>query len=56
MNVTLLADHRLLDGVPAARALVALEAAITGPIAAELAQLSVSAPAANAGEDHFLHG
>lgn len=56
MNVTLLADHRLLDGVPAARALVALEAAITGPIAAELAQLSVSAPAANAGEDRFLHG
>ena len=56
MNVTLLADHRLLDGVPAARALVAMEAAITGPIAAELAQLSVSSAAANTAEPRTFHG
>lgn len=38
--VTLLADHRVLDGVPAARALAALEVALTGPLAAELATLA----------------
>jgi pyruvate/2-oxoglutarate dehydrogenase complex dihydrolipoamide acyltransferase (E2) component len=36
MTVTLLADHRLLDGVPAARALAALEATLKGEIADEL--------------------
>lgn len=36
-TVTLLADHRLLDGVPVARALAALERTLRGPIAAELA-------------------
>lgn len=40
MTVTLLADHRLLDGVPVARALGALEETLAGPIAAELAGLS----------------
>lgn len=40
MTVTLLADHRLLDGVPVARALAALEETLTGPIADELAALS----------------
>ena len=39
MTVTLLADHRLLDGVPVARALAALEATLTGEIAAELESL-----------------
>lgn len=34
--VTLLCDHRLIDGVPAARALAALERALTGPILSEL--------------------
>jgi len=38
--VTLIADHRVLDGVPAARALAALEVALTGPLAAELATLA----------------
>jgi hypothetical protein len=36
MTVTLLADHRLLDGVPVARALIALEEVLAGPIRAEL--------------------
>ena len=45
MTVTLLADHRLLDGVPVARALVALEQTITGTIAEELAGLSAKTPA-----------
>ena len=40
MTVTLLADHRLLDGVPVARALTALEETLGGPIAAELAGLA----------------
>ena len=39
MTVTLLADHRLLDGVPVARALVALEETLNGPIRDELAAL-----------------
>ncbi len=38
-TVTLLADHRLLDGVPVARALAALEETLAGPIVAELAAL-----------------
>lgn len=40
MRVTLLADHRLIDGVPAARALEALEATLTGAIAGELVTLA----------------
>ncbi|NBT12547.1 MAG: hypothetical protein EBS56_02995 [Planctomycetia bacterium] len=40
MRVTLLADHRLIDGVPAARALEALEATLTGTIAGELVTLA----------------
>jgi len=39
MTVTLLADHRLLDGVPVARALAALEETLQGPIREELAAL-----------------
>jgi len=46
MTVTLLADHRLLDGVPVARALAALEETLRGPIAAELSALR--APASGA--------
>jgi len=42
--VTLLADHRVLDGVPVARALSALEVALTGPLSAELASLAVPRP------------
>ncbi|MFZ4734182.1 MAG: hypothetical protein ACOYK7_16725, partial [Pirellulales bacterium] len=38
--VTLLADHRILDGVPVARALAALEVALTGPLSAELTALA----------------
>ena len=40
MTVTVLADHRLLDGVPVARALAALEETLQGPIRAELASLA----------------
>ena len=40
MQVTLLADHRLIDGVPAARALQALEATLTGEILRELVTLA----------------
>jgi hypothetical protein len=40
MRVTLLADHRLIDGVPAARALAALEATLTGDIQRELITLA----------------
>jgi len=40
MRVTLLADHRLLDGVPAARALAALEKTLTGEIIDELVTLT----------------
>lgn len=39
MRVTLLADHRLIDGVPAARALRALEETLTGAILDELLTL-----------------
>ncbi|MEI6240396.1 MAG: hypothetical protein WCR51_08395 [Planctomycetia bacterium] len=39
-RVTLLADHRLLDGVPAARALAALESTLTGEIVRELVTLA----------------
>lgn len=46
MTVTLLADHRLLDGVPVARALSALEETLNGPIRAELAALSGTGPSA----------
>lgn len=45
MRVTLLADHRLLDGVPAARALAALETVLTGEIVHELITLGDSARA-----------
>ncbi|MFM8892915.1 MAG: hypothetical protein ACKOTB_15105 [Planctomycetia bacterium] len=45
--VTLIADHRILDGVAAARALVALEETLTGTMRDELASLaSVKPPAA----------
>jgi len=40
MRVTLLADHRLIDGVPAARALRALEATLVGDILGELVTLA----------------
>jgi hypothetical protein len=40
--VTLLCDHRVLDGVLAARALAELEAALHGPIAAELRTLGAA--------------
>ena len=40
MRVTLLADHRIVDGVPAARALQALEATLTGEILRELITLA----------------
>jgi hypothetical protein len=40
MRVTLLADHRLIDGVPAARAIAALEATLTGVILRELVTLA----------------
>jgi hypothetical protein len=40
MRVTLLADHRLLHGVPAARALAALEETLTGEIVHELVTLT----------------
>ena len=46
MRVTLLADHRLLDGVPAARALGALEATLRGEISRELVMLA-NAPRAS---------
>jgi hypothetical protein len=45
MRVTLLADHRLLDGVPAARALAALEKTLTGAIIDELVTLTDRPPA-----------
>lgn len=44
MTVTVLADHRLLDGVPVARALAALEATLQGPIRDELESLSAVGP------------
>ena len=39
MLVTLICDHRVLDGLAAAHALADLEAALCGPVAAELASL-----------------
>jgi len=36
LDVTLLFDHRVLDGAPAARALADLEGALNGPVLAEL--------------------
>lgn len=39
-TVTLLADHRILDGVPVARALLALEETLRGPITSELGSLA----------------
>ena len=50
MTVTLLADHRLLDGVPVARALVALEETLAGPIREELAALSGGSAKGQAGD------
>jgi hypothetical protein len=44
--VTLLCDHRLLDGVPAARALERLEAVLRGEIAGELERLRTAVAAA----------
>jgi 2-oxoacid dehydrogenases acyltransferase (catalytic domain) len=46
MLVTLICDHRVLDGALAARALADLETALRGPIAAELAKLGKSREAA----------
>jgi len=48
--VTVIADHRVLDGVTAARALARLEEVMTGPIAAELRRLAAApdAPPATA--------
>jgi hypothetical protein len=46
MLVTLICDHRVLDGALAARALAQLEAALCGPIARELAALSADRAAA----------
>ncbi len=46
MLVTLICDHRVLDGALAARALAQLEAALCGPIAQELAALSAGRAAA----------
>jgi hypothetical protein len=44
--VTLLCDHRVVDGIVAARALTDLEAALCGPIAAELKALGSNRAAA----------
>ena len=44
--VTLLCDHRVVDGIVAARALADLEAALCGPIAEELKSLASSRAAA----------
>jgi hypothetical protein len=46
MLVTLICDHRVLDGALAARALAELDTALCGPIAAELALLGKSREAA----------
>jgi hypothetical protein len=47
-RVTLICDHRVLDGATAARALEALEATLCGPIVAELESLTAApAPAAD---------
>ncbi len=44
--VTVVCDHRVVDGAPMARALGALEAILTGPVADELAGLAQRATAA----------
>ncbi len=44
--VTLLCDHRVVDGIVAARALSNLEAAMCGPIAEELKSLAANRAAA----------
>jgi hypothetical protein len=44
--VTLLCDHRVVDGIVAARALADLEAALCGPIAEELKSLAANRAAA----------
>ncbi len=44
--VTIVCDHRVVDGAPMARALAELEALLTGPVAAELAGLAQRASAA----------
>jgi pyruvate/2-oxoglutarate dehydrogenase complex dihydrolipoamide acyltransferase (E2) component len=44
--VTIVYDHRLIDGAPLARALAELEAVLQGPIAEELAGLKKQAEAA----------
>ncbi|HEY2759883.1 MAG TPA: hypothetical protein VGI75_04050, partial [Pirellulales bacterium] len=44
--VTLLCDHRVVDGIVAARALTDLEAALHGPIATELKTMQRSRAAA----------
>jgi pyruvate/2-oxoglutarate dehydrogenase complex dihydrolipoamide acyltransferase (E2) component len=46
MLVTLICDHRVLDGALAARSLAQLEAALCGPIAQELATLTANRAAA----------
>jgi hypothetical protein len=46
MLVTLICDHRVLDGAPAARALAMLEATLNGAIADELAPLASTRRAA----------
>ncbi len=46
MLVTLICDHRVLDGALAARALADLESALCGPVAQELATLSANRAAA----------
>ena len=43
--VTLIADHRVLDGAAAARALARLEETLVGEVACELRQLTTAAPA-----------
>jgi hypothetical protein len=45
LEVRLVYDHRVLDGAPIARALVALEATLHGPIRAELLEIARHAPA-----------
>jgi hypothetical protein len=44
VDVRLVYDHRVLDGANVARALAAIEAALQGPILAELQRLPTRAP------------
>lgn len=46
MPVTIVFDHRILDGAPMAKALAELERVLNGEIAAELAQLAAQSRAA----------